>query len=51
MKDCSFLKPRAEIGILPLFCDKSTDSRPVKHVMLIVKQSIEFLTTDRTHVM
>ena len=50
MQDCSSLKPRAEIGILPLFPDKSTAPGLVKHVMLIVKQSIEFLNPGQTPV-
>ena len=51
MQDCSSLKHRAEIGILPLFPDKSTDPCLVKHVMLIVKQSIEFLNPGQTPVL
>ena len=41
--DHSSLEPRVEIGILPLFPDKSPDSNLVKHVMLIVKLRIKLI--------
>lgn len=50
-QDPDSIKPAAEIGILPLFPDKSTDPSIVKHVMLVVKKSIEFLNPGQTPVL
>ena len=50
MQEISCVKPLAEIGILPLFPDKSTDSGIIKHFMLIVNKSIAFLNPGHTPV-
>ncbi len=51
LHDSSSIKPQAEIGILPLFPDKSTDPGIIKHVMLLVKKSISFLNPGQTPVL
>ena len=50
LQDVSSVKPPAEIGILPLFPDKSTDPSIIKHAMLIVKKSTAFLNPGQTPV-
>ena len=44
-------KPRAEIGILPLFLDKAASPSMMKHSMNIVKKSTEFLNPGQTPVL
>ena len=48
-EDASTVKPPAEIGILPIFPDKSTDPPLVKHVMLLVQKCIQFLNSGPEH--
>ena len=50
LEDASAIKPPAEIGILPIFPDKSMDPPLVKHVMLLVQKCIQFLNPGQTPV-
>ena len=51
LQEVGSVKPPAEIGILPLFPDKSTDTGIIKHAMLIVKKSIAFLNPGQIPVL
>ena len=51
LQEVGSVKLPAEIGILPLFPDKSTDPGIIKHAMLIVKKSIAFLNPVQTPVL
>ena len=44
------IKPRAEIGILPLFPDKAASPSMMKHTMEIVKENTEFINAGQTPV-
>ena len=50
-QDAGLVRPPAEIGILPIFPDKSTDPTLLKHSMLFVKAAIEFLNPGQTPVL
>ena len=50
LEDASTIKHPAEIGILPIFPDKSTDPLLVKHVLLLVQKCIQFLNPGQTPV-
>ena len=51
LEDSNSIKPPAEIGILPIFPDKSTDPAIVKHIMLLVQTCIQFLNPGQTPVL
>ena len=51
LQEVGSVKPPAEIDILPLFSDKSTDPGIIKDAMLIVKKSIAFLNPGQTPVL
>jgi len=45
------IKPRAEIGILPLFPDKAASACMMKHTMEIVYENTEFINPGQTPVL
>ena len=45
------IKPKAEIGILPLFPDKVASPSMMKHTMEVVKESTEFINAGQTPVL
>ena len=51
LQDASLIKPPAEIDILPLFPDKSTDPGIIKHAMLIIRKAITYLNPGQTPVL
>ena len=50
LEGASAIKPPAEIDILPIFPDISTDPPLVKHVMLLVQKCIQFINPGQTPV-
>lgn len=45
------VKPRAEIGVLPLFPDKAATPAMMKHAMELTKKGTEFLNPGQTGVL
>lgn len=51
LMDDASIKPKAEIGILPLFPDKAASASMMKHTMEIVKTTTEFINPGQTPVL